>query len=122
MSNSSRGIAFERVVRGDLEGFGWVCYRAAASKGPADVWALGPGPELLLVQAKLDGRLDPQEWNVLYRLAMHLDATPLMAWRPKRGEIGYRRLIAPKGTSGGRQPWDHWSPYSPGNEAEGVDR
>ena len=113
MSNSSRGIAFERVVKADLEDFGWVAWRTPASKGPADVIAMGPGPEVLLVQVKIDGRLDPEPWNELFDLAMRIGATPLMAHRPQRGQLRYRRLYRKKGDGPGWQPWDEWQPYEP---------
>ena len=111
MSNSSRGIAFERVVRADLAEYGWTTFRTPASKGPADVIAIGPGPEVLFVQVKIDGRLDPKPWDELVALARWNDAVPLMAWRPARGRLAYRRLLREKGDGGGWQPWDEWIPY-----------
>ena len=51
MSRYEKGARLERKVKADLEGCGYVVYRAAGSKGSADLIALREG-ETLLVQVK----------------------------------------------------------------------
>jgi Holliday junction resolvase len=97
----ARGAAFERRVMVDLEAHGYRVIRSAGSHSPADVVAFGQSGNLL-VQAKIDGRCDPVEWNELWDWAMDGGCMPVLASvGPKRGQIVYRRLTGPK-VAGGR--------------------
>src|SRR5262245_8111951 len=115
MSRASQGASFERQVRGLLEGLGWYVTRAAGSRGPVDLLAVGPG-EVLFVQAKLGGpgRLAPVEWNALFALSMVYGGVPLLAPRPRRGRLELLRLLDLKmdrGTRGPSAPCEAWVPY-----------
>lgn len=96
------GTRFENIVAADLRENGYYAVRAPGSKGAADVVAIKAG-QVLLVQAKTDGRCDPEPWNALYDLAETLGAVPLLAARPKPGTVEYWRLERRK-YGGGRQP------------------
>lgn len=72
------GVRFERVVRRYLEDNGYVCTRAASSKGKLDLIALKPN-ELLFIQAKRDGACGPAEWDRVVELAGWVNATALLA-------------------------------------------
>jgi len=121
-SNSQRGAQFERAVRDDLAARGYVVSRSTASKTPLDLMALyslrSPGPRwttdgtgtywlpAVLVQSKTDGRLDPDEWNVLYSLACTSDTAAVLVRRVKEGRRyvpAYYVLFGEK-VSGSRKP------------------
>lgn len=90
MTQYQRGSRFEAAIRADLESDGYWTIRAAGSHGLADVIATKPG-EVLAVQAKL-GVMPHGEWNALFRLCAEFGMVPLVADRPKRGAIRYRRI------------------------------
>lgn len=106
MTNYERGAAFERQVKADLEANGYVAVRAAGSHSPVDVYAFRSG-EVVFVQCKLNGRLDPGEWNELYAFCAKAGATPVLADKPKRGVIRYRKLTGEKGNSP-KTPVEEW--------------
>lgn len=93
MTNYSRGADFERAVKADLELAGWVAIRAAGSHGIMDLVACRRGSLIspLLVQCKLDGKMGPADRRELARVAYEAGAVPVMASRPRRGKILYRR-------------------------------
>lgn len=110
-TNYARGAAFERKVARDLECHGYVWVRSAGSHSPADILALRVG-ETLAVQCKLNGRLDPEEWNELWEFAIAAGAKPVAAMPHKvkgRTDIIYYRLAGRK-DGRGRQPWEPWTP------------
>lgn len=110
-TNYTRGAAFERKVARDLEGYGYVTVRSAGSHSPADVIAMRYGT-IAAVQCKLNGRLDPDEWNELWEFAVSAGAKPVVAAPQKEGRktgIIYRRLTSSKDGKG-RQPWESWTP------------
>lgn len=114
-TNYQRGANFERKVAGDLERHGYVTVRSAGSHSPADVVAMRYGT-IAAVQCKLDGRLDPKEWNELWEFAVSAGATPVMARPYKEGQmtgIIYYRLTSRKDDRG-RQPWASWTPQIEG--------
>lgn len=90
MTAYGRGYAFERRVADDLESDGYWTIQSRGSHGVVDVAAVKCG-ETLLVQCKL-GVMPGDEWNRLYELAVRLRAVPLVADRPERGVIRYRRI------------------------------
>jgi Holliday junction resolvase len=93
VTNYSNGRALEYAVIADLEADGYRCTRAAGSKGVADIVALKPG-EVVLIQAKrTNPLLAPKERAALLDLATYLKAVPIVAFRPPRKPIEYRRLV-----------------------------
>ena len=114
-TNYQRGATFERKVAADLERYGYVTVRSAGSHSPADVVAMRYG-FTACVQCKLNGRLDPSEWNELWEFCILAGATPVLAAPGKEGRktgIIYRRLTSSK-DGGGRQPWAYWTPQREG--------
>ena len=107
MTQYARGYSFERTIAGQLRQDGYLCVRAGGSHGVADVVALKPG-QTLLIQAKIDGLISVAEWNELYAIAQRLDAVPLLAWRPKRGRVEYRRMTGLRVVRG-EQPYEVWT-------------
>ena len=107
MTNYANGTRFEHKVAADLRGDGYLVVRAAGSHGEADLVALKPG-QVVLVQAKTSGRLDPGEWNSFHAAAEGVGAIPLLAHRPAPGQIVYWRLTGPKVTRG-KAPYEVWT-------------
>lgn len=125
---SNTGTPFENKVKRELQSHGWHVTRAAGSRGEADLVAIkairlsvprqhgGPSRttrhRILLVQCKTDGRLDPGEWNALYRATAEIHGIAILADRPKRGMIRYRELTGTKHRRAreGNQAWRPWSP------------
>ena len=95
MTNYSRGYAFEQKCAGVLTQDGYFCVRSGGSHGIADLVALKPG-QVVLIQAKIDGKTTLDEWNRLYALANRLGAVPLIASRPKRGVVEFWRPLGPR--------------------------
>ncbi len=93
MSHYRSGAEFEREIRHHLEADGYWCARAAGSKGKADVIAIKPG-QVLIVQAKRDGRCPPAERAEVRRIAALLPGigVPIVASRPG---ITLRELTGP---------------------------
>lgn len=108
MTNYANGSAFERKVARLLSDDGYLVIRAAGSHGEADLVAIKPG-QILLVQCKTSGRLDPGEWNAFYSAADSVGAVPLLAHRPAPGQVVYWRLTGPKVVRG-RAPYVTWTP------------
>lgn len=125
-TNYSRGANFERTVMRDLEGRGYAVLRSAGSHSPADVVALrksllstvyGYG-EVVAVQCKRNGRLDPDEWNEFWEWCARAGATPVLASKGPRGcGIIYNRLTSRK-DGRGRQPLESWTPIENGDSDE----
>lgn len=80
MSNYSRGAAFERVVKADLENDGYLVLRSAGSNGVVDLMAVKPG-DILMIQAKLSGTISPLERANLLRTASWVGALPIVAYK-----------------------------------------
>ena len=108
MTQYARGAVFERKVAALLTDDGYLVIRSAGSHGEADLVALKPG-QVLLVQAKTSGRLDPGEWNAFHKAAEAVGALPLLAHRPAPGKVVYWRLTGPKVTRG-KAPYVEWTP------------
>lgn len=114
-TNYERGADFERRVVADLGARGFWPFRAAGSRGKADVLAIRPG-KILLVQCKRNvSRLGRDEWNDLYRLACWMAGgsgrsivLPLIACMPGRSGIEYRVVEGPVAPQARRlwTPWD----------------
>ncbi|MCP3980808.1 MAG: hypothetical protein GY716_16020 [bacterium] len=101
-----KGTRFELKVRDDLLERGFGVVRSAGSGGAADLWAARIDEEervaadLWLVQAKVSGKIPPTEREALWELAERTGGNPVLALRPRRGVIEYRRLSALKGRGG----------------------
>jgi len=93
MSNYARGANFERAVKKDLEGRGYLVMRSAGSHGVTDLVAFGPKYPVWFIQAKIHGTMSPADRKSLYRNAEQCVAWAVRASRPKRGEILYERLF-----------------------------
>lgn len=110
-TNYQRGAAFERKTQRELEGHGYAVARSAGSHSPADLIAMRHGT-IALVQCKLNGRLDPDEWNELMEFSERAGGIPILASPMKQGRksaIIYHRLVSRKGGRG-RQPLAPWEP------------
>lgn len=83
-----RGADLEREIRDDLQREGYFVIKSGGSKTPVDLAAFKPGQTLFL-QVKRNGRLDTRDWNELHDLARELHVTPVMATKPKRGQLAY---------------------------------
>lgn len=97
--NRAAGDRFEYKVRDHLIDHGWFVMRSPASKSPIDlltVRAGHDGPEVMFVQCKTNGRLDPKEWDELLDLAHEHSAEAVLVWRPRRGVIRYDLLTGYK--------------------------
>lgn len=104
MTQYRRGADFERTVKRLLETNGYDCIRSAGSRSPVDVVAFKPG-QVVMVQAKLDGRCAPAERAELVRVAGLVGAVPVLAYRITRQGTRFRRLL---GT--GAAEWAEWAP------------
>lgn len=106
-TNYRSGADFERRVKADFERHGFVAVRSAGSKTPADVYCFAAG-EIVFVQCKRDGRLNPDEWNEFWAYCQRAGALPLLAKVGSNGRgIEYRRLTGRK-EGRGRQPYEPW--------------
>lgn len=119
-TNYRRGADFERRVIADMSAHGYVSVRAAGSHTVADVYSFRFG-EIVLIQCKRDGRLDPDEWNALYDHCERAGAVPVMAKAGPGGRgISYCRLVGRKGGRG-RQPLVPWAPQEGGRDGNVQD-
>ena len=113
-----KGDAFERKVRDKLICWGYFVVRAAGSKGPVDLVAVkvqgraGSVPEVAFIQCKLSGQIGPGEWNRVLTLSRDCKADPIIAFRPKRGEIALMRMTAPRLPGDRRSEWG-WVEWEP---------
>ena len=92
------GTRFERRVRTLLENDGYFVIRTPGSRSAADLVAVKAG-QVLFVQCKVNGRLDPEPWNILYDLCDTYGVVPVMAERPYPGCVHYWRLTGRKNGS-----------------------
>ena len=102
-SQYRRGVRFEHTTLYDLRSNGYYAQRTPGSRGVADVMAVKRG-QVLLVQCKISGNLDPAPWNDLYDAAWLCGAIPVMAEKDAPGSLRYWRLERRKDGLGGRQP------------------
>lgn len=75
-----RGHRFELRVRRHLESLGWVVFRSAGSRSPADLIALRAG-EVSLIQCKVGGSITKAEREHLAVLAKELCCRAQLAYR-----------------------------------------
>jgi len=97
LTNYARGANFERQVKRDLEGRGYLVIRAAGSHGIMDLVAFKARwtdeGAIWFIQAKLNGKLSPAERKELFESALSRNAWAVIVSRPKRGKILYERLF-----------------------------
>lgn len=84
MSNYRKGRRFEYRVRDELTRRGYFVIRGAGSK-PVDLVALKAGGRVVLVECKVDGRLDGSDLVRLRDIAFRSGALIVLARRRKRG-------------------------------------
>ena len=107
MSGYSNGADLERRVCTELTRDGYVCVRAAGSKGATDVVATKPG-QVLFIQAKLSNpQISPSERAALVAAASRAGAVPLVVSRVRHGR-GYR-LVYRRLTGVGAKEWVAWT-------------
>ena len=111
------GRALEYQIQAELGQFGYTTMRSSGSKGLIDVIAMRQG-EYLFIQAKRNGRLDPGEWNALYRLAQENHAKAILALKKESG-IGnrYWLLCGEKIPRSRERPLRVWIPSERGQGA-----
>jgi Holliday junction resolvase len=98
-ANPAAGRRFEYKVRDDLKANGYWVMKSPASKSPVDMVAIKPG-QVLFVQCKLNGRIDPAEREALYTLAWLAGGMPILAELSrapgqKRGGVIWYRQVTP---------------------------
>lgn len=98
VNTSRQGRYYEHRAAAELTAAGMWVIRASASKGCADLLALGPHANpVLFVQVKRNGSaVRPAEWNTLYRLATTHGGIPILCDFPTRGPARWRRILAPR--------------------------
>lgn len=95
MSHYRAGRDFEHAVRAALVSDGYDVIRSAGSKTKVDLAAFKAG-QALFVRCKRDGRISPAERVELLRMARHIGAVPIVAWKqPRSTAIHYSRLTGP---------------------------
>jgi Holliday junction resolvase len=105
VSGYAQGVRVEHHVVHHLTANGYDCQRAASSKGVADVVAFKAG-QVLLVNVKRTSMPPPAERVELLRVAACLPgvAVPLVALKPSRKPLEFRRLTGP-----GPREWEPWA-------------
>ncbi len=110
MTGYQEGVRVEREVIHDLTAKGWLCTRAASSKGVADVIAIGPeNPGIVayvaLISCKRTTMPGPKERAGLIAAADRaVDVLlPIVALHPRREPLQYRLLTGP-----GPKDWQEW--------------
>lgn len=103
------GRMFEYQVRDYLKSLGFVAMRSPASKSPIDIIAVRPG-QVIFVQCKRHGILNPKGWNDLFDLADSAGALAILAFKGggRKGHQ-YKRLTARK-EGRAPQPYVDWDP------------
>jgi len=95
VSHYRNGRDFEYKVRDALIDDGYDVIRSAGSKTKVDLAAFKPG-QAVFVQCKRDGRIGPAERTELLRIAGHIGAVPVVAWKQiGKTAIHYWRLTGP---------------------------
>ena len=108
-TNYKRGADFERRAQKFLERIGYAVVRSAGSHSPADLVAMRHG-ELVCVQCKRDGRLDPEEWNDFWEFCELAGALPVIAKVGPQGKCVVYNVLTSRKDGRGRQPLAPWLP------------
>lgn len=97
------GRSFEYRVRDALKAKGFIVLRSPRSGSPIDLVAVRKDG-VLFIQCKRGDSLNPAGWNEIYKLAVSVNATPIMASTPQgRGMILWK-ITGPKDGSKRKQP------------------
>ena len=80
MTRYANGANLERRVKADLQKHGWEACRVAGSRGLYDIKANAPGPQVIYVQCKRDGRMSLQDRRDLENLANAFDGLAILAY------------------------------------------
>jgi hypothetical protein len=109
------GTRFEHKVMDDLVSRGWVCLRAAGSKGSTkiDVIAFKPGFPQLMIQCKTSGTISKAEWDRIYEVAGWYGtqyhprpAIPVLAMNGPNGRgVTYMEITGERIMYARSQPW-----------------
>jgi hypothetical protein len=83
MTQYSRGADFERKVKKDLIAHGAMVDRTAGSRGTHDLVAIWPGPEVVLIQCKRDGRMSIEDRRAFVLEGLTYDCTTVLAYSDK---------------------------------------
>lgn len=118
VTNYQRGADFERRSQAHLERMGYVVVRSAGSHSPADLVAMRHG-EIVCVQCKRNGRLDPEEWNEFWEFCERAGALPVLAKPNQNGRGMCYNVLTSRKDGKGRQPLAPWVPQREGNQ-DGV--
>jgi Holliday junction resolvase len=104
-ANPAAGDRFERRTMRVLRAAGWVTQKSPGSHSAVDLMASRAG-RTLFVQCKINGRLDPEDWNALLEAAGRAGAIPLLVERLAGKDLPLRwwRLTGPKTVRGSRRP------------------
>jgi Holliday junction resolvase len=92
MTPYKRGYNFELRVMKDLQRHGYFVMAARGSHGPVDLTAQAPGPIVVWVQCKLDGRMSLVDRRALVDLASAFHAVPVLAFKDDDKQIKYSEL------------------------------
>lgn len=88
------GTRFEHRILSTLRSYGYWATRTPASRSAVDIVAVRPD-QVLFVQCKVDGRLDPDGWNALYDLRL-AGGLPILVERLPGYRLAWWRLTAYK--------------------------
>jgi hypothetical protein len=105
-NTAQQGASFERQIMHDLQRYGYLTMRSAASKGAIDVMAVG-ARQTLVIQAKVsDPVIPPHERRAVLELADRMGPTAVPLVATKRSVwTDYRLLTGP-----GPKEWLTWEP------------
>jgi Holliday junction resolvase len=81
-----------------LRALGYLVIRSAGSFGPADIVALRGDTLPLLVSCKITDRTTTAERMALLAVATDAGALALIAYKPDRGRIAWKRITGPHAT------------------------
>lgn len=108
------GAVFERKVVEYLQEHKFFALRSPGSRSKIDVIAIRAiipglvGSEVLFIQCKRAGWLDPASWNELFAIARACSAIPIIASKVARQPILFEELTGLKVAGGGKQPKQVW--------------
>lgn len=109
------GYRFEAAIRGRLQRRRYFVMRAASSKGPVDLLAVGPpclaaGITALFIQCKRRGEIGSAEWNVVYEVAQEHGGWAVVTMKLSENTVGFYRLDAPREKHKPGRPWTMFEP------------
>lgn len=103
LSSYSDGRRTEWAVIQHLSDHGYQCIRAAGSKGAADIAGFRAGEAVFVSVKRTDPLISPAERVALLDLARTIDGHALVATKPLRQPLAFRRL-----TGTGPRDYEAW--------------